>query len=648
MHRLGASIIGSGCLAALFLACSSQNGGSSAGSGGSSNNVGSGGSAAKPSGGSSGMSASGTGGSPGAGGGSPGAGGSPGTGGGSPGTGGGSPAAGGSPGTGGGSPGTGGGSPGGSAGSPGAGGGSPGAGGSAGSSAGGSAGSPGAGGSAGSPAGGSAGSATGGSAGSAGAPSLTLPLLVTSANNALWQKGTITAASGGTATITVNDSQAHQTFLGFGGSFNEKGWSYLSQLSASDQAKALSLLYDATDGANFQFGRIPIGANDYSVTMYSEDDTANDTSLASFSIGEDEKYIIPYIQAALAVNPKIHFWGSPWSPPGWMKSGGDGTLSLNHGTMKNDDATFTAYASYFVKWVQAYAAKNITIEAIAPQNEPNYSEAYPSCQWKAADYAKFVGQYLGPALQTAKLNTSIILGTMSRNDTNSGTSESDQTVVTTTMADATAKGFITGFGLQWNMMQSGAIIPSAAASSNLPKWQTEHKCGNYSWGGAAYGQTYNSSKAPNDFGYAEESWGNIHDWLTAGVSVYSAWNMVLDPIGMSVANWPQETLIVADPSASASTTQLSPKPAYYAFRHFSQYTQPGATRVGTTGDVSCSGDGIGKCGNGIAAIAFKNPDNTHVVVLFNNQSSSASVTLGVGSTNLQFMMAANSFATVVN
>jgi glucosylceramidase len=529
-------------------------------------------------------------------------------------------------------------------------GGSPG-GGSAGSPVGGSAGSPGSGGSAGSPsgAGGAAGGSSGGSAGgssagASGGTSLTLPLLVTSANNALWQTGTIAAATAGTPTITVNDSQTHQKFLGFGGSFNEKGWSNLSQLSASDQAKAMALLFDAKDGANFQYGRVPIGANDYSVTMYSEDDTANDTSLASFSITEDEKYIIPYIKAAMAVNPNIHFWGSSWSPPGWMKTGGDGTLSLNHGTMKNDSATFTAYANYFVKWVQAYAGENITIESIGPQNEPNYSEAYPSCQWKGADYSKFVGQFLGPALQTAGLGTSVLLGTMSRNDTNSGTGESDQTVVTTVLGDATAMGFIKGFGLQWNMMQSGAFIPSGVGSSSLPKWQTEHKCGNYSWGGAAYGQTYNSSKAPNDFAYAEESWGNIHDWLTAGVSVYSAWNMVLDPIGMSVANWPQDTLIVADPSAM----QLSPKPAYYAFRHFSQYTQPGATRVGTTGDVTCSGDGIGKCGSGIAAIAFKNPDNTHVVVLFNNQSSAAQVVLAVGSGNLAFTMAATSFATVVD
>ena len=490
----------------------------------------------------------------------------------------------------------------------------------------------------------SGGSSGGPSGGSSGGPSSGAPLLITSANNALWQTGTISAATGGTPTITVNDAQPHQTFQGFGGCFNEKGWSFLSQLSASDQTKAMTLLFDAKDGANFQYGRIPIGANDYSVTPYSEDDTADDTSLAKFSIDEDKKYIIPYIQAAMAINPKIHFWGSPWSPPGWMKTGGSGTLSLNQGTMKNDAATLTAYANYFVKWVQAYAGQSITIEAVAPQNEPNYSEPYPSCQWQSADYAKFIGQYLGPTFKTAGLNTSILLGTMSRNDTNSGTGESDQAVATAVLNDATAMGFIKGFGLQWNMMQKGAFIPAGVGSSTLPKWQSEHKCGNYSWGGAAYGQAYNSSQAPNDFGYAEESWGNIHDWLNAGVSVYSAWNMVLDPKGMSTTNWPQETLIVADPSSK----MLSPKPAYYAFRHFSQYTQPGATRVGTTGDVSCSGDGIGKCASGVAAIAFKNPDSTHVVVLFNSQTSAAQVVLAIGTTNLQFTMAASSFATVVD
>lgn len=43
-----------------------------------------------------------------------------------------------------------------------------------------------------------------------------------------------------------------------------------------------------------------------------------------------------------------------------------------------------------------------------------------------------------------------------------------------------------------------------------------------------------------------------------------------------------------------------------------------------------------------------NPDGTHVVVLFNNQSNAAQVILAIGSTNLEFSMPASSFATVID
>lgn len=29
----------------------------------------------------------------------------------------------------------------------------------------------------------------------------------------------------------------------------------------------------------------------------------------------DEQYLIPYVQAALAINPDIELWGSSWTPP---------------------------------------------------------------------------------------------------------------------------------------------------------------------------------------------------------------------------------------------------------------------------------------------------------------------------------------------
>ena len=57
-----------------------------------------------------------------------------------------------------------------------------------------------------------------------------------------------------------------------------------------------------------------------------------------------------------------------------------------------------AFAQYLIKFVQAYAQQGIAVEAISPQNEPNYTGNYPTCGWSPATYTKFVGQYLGPAV----------------------------------------------------------------------------------------------------------------------------------------------------------------------------------------------------------------------------------------------------------
>lgn len=67
-----------------------------------------------------------------------------------------------------------------------------------------------------------------------------------------------------------------------------------------------------------------------------------------------------------------------------------------------------------------------------------------------------------------------------------------------------------------------------------------------------------------------ESWGLIRDWIKKGVNAYSAWNMVLDTVGRSldtVRPWAQNALLAVDVSGK----KLHITPAYYVFRHVSQY-----------------------------------------------------------------------------
>jgi glucosylceramidase len=483
----------------------------------------------------------------------------------------------------------------------------------------------------------------------------TAPTLITSAQGTssqdvskCWQTGTVTTVTSGTADVTVNDSSTSQTWEGFGGCFNEMGWNQLTTTAL--QTQAINLLF-GSNGAHFVLGRIPIGASDYAMNRYTLDDAsappnndpvpntggtnrpAADTSLTSFSITRDTEKLIPYIQAALAVNPNLRLWASPWTPPVWMKTGyktnsgapaGGNAVRPSYfdgGNMKSDTTTLNAYAQYLVKWLQAYQVQGITVETVSAQNEPGYDQNYPSCLWDSATYTSFV-KILGPALSSAGLSTNIMGGTMSN--------PNDSTILSTLMGDTTAKSYIGVIGVQWGMLDNASSSPSTYSAYGKPLWATEHKCGNYPWNPAGY-PAYVSSAAPNDWPYAVESWGYIRDAITkARVTSYNAWNMVLDPVGKGIdtsRDWAQNSLLVVNNGSIVQT------PAYYVFRHVSQYVQPGASVVATSGSTD--------------ALGFKNPDGTIVAVVYSTTAKTNYI-ISMAGKKLQFSMPANGWATVVS
>jgi glucosylceramidase len=457
------------------------------------------------------------------------------------------------------------------------------------------------------------GSQAGGAGGSGGTATAT-STLVTSASGAYWKTGTWTDSTAN-ATVTVNDAMSYQTWEGFGGAFNEKGWSYLTTQAMKDQA--IALLF-GKDGCNFAWGRIPIGASDYAMDRYSLNETAGDTTMSMFAIDRDKMRLIPYIKAAQAVKSNIRFWASPWSPPTWMKTGpynpntGASHSNFDGGVMKSDDATLKAFALYLVKFVQSYAGEGIKVEVVSPQNEPNYQQNYPSCHWDTTTFVTFVGKYLGPALTSANLTTKIMDGTLS-NPT--GDAQIGQGV----LQDATAKGYVGSIGVQWGMADSGPVNTLKGLAGTIPLWLSETKCG---------GSIGSTAPAPNDFNYGRDTWGYISGAIKNGLTAYNAWNMVLDKGGLGIDDtrkWPQNALLVADSGTVTAT------PAYYVFRHFSQFVDPGAKRVDATG-----GD----------AVAFKNPDGSLVAIMFNSGSANNSYVVSIGGKKLQFAMPASGWATI--
>jgi glucosylceramidase len=322
------------------------------------------------------------------------------------------------------------------------------------------------------------------------------PTLVTSALGAYWNTdGQLTEVPSADADVTVEDASPAQTWEGFGGAFSELGWNDLSLLSQADRERAIDLLYGA-DGARFVFGRIPIGASDYAMDRYTDDEvgSGSDYHLASFSIGRDRMKLIPYVKAAQAVKGNIRLWASPWTPPTWMKQGpfsaGNMVTPFDGGTMRSDAPAMEAFARYLVDFVQAYAQQGITIEALSAQNEPSYTGTYPTCGWSPVPYTTFIGQYLGPAVAGAGLMTKIMLGTF-----NGG--GSDRSIVASVMGDPTARSYIKVLGYQWGMQSDVA----GAKQYDLPVWQTEHRCGNYPWM-----TPFDATMAPNDQAYLVVMW----------------------------------------------------------------------------------------------------------------------------------------------
>jgi glucosylceramidase len=120
--------------------------------------------------------------------------------------------------------------------------------------------------------------------------------------------------------------------------------------------------------------------------------------------------------------------------------------------------------------------------------------------------------------------------------------------------------------------------------------------------------------------------------------------MVLDGGGLgndTVRMWWQNALLIVGTTepcvGKAISAQLCATPAYYAFRHISQFVVPGAHVVGTSGNNSDQ-------------VAFKNPDGSIVTVFHNAGTAAKTMIVKIGSANKMLsvpMVPANGWATVV-
>jgi glucosylceramidase len=409
-----------------------------------------------------------------------------------------------------------------------------------------------------------------------------------------------------------------QSIVGFGGAFTEKGWDALSTLPASKRDAAMAALF-GPNGASFNLCRTPIGANDISRKWYSYDETPDDFALKDFSIDNDRETLIPYIRAAMAQQPNLKLWASPWSPPTWMKKGkhyaqapawpgqpSNGIRPDQIGKEGTDsfileDRYLEAYARYFRRYVEDYKKAGVPISMIMPQNEFNSAQPFPSCCWTPEGLSKFI-PFLGKEM--GEVGVDIFFGTLERGNAD---------LLSKVLADPKAGPFIKGVGVQW--AGKGALAEIHRRHPDLPLWASEQECG----------------VGTNDWHYARYSWGLIKQYFNAGAGAWHYWNMAMPVGGMSGWGWPQNSLINVD--TKTGTYRFNPE--YYLMRHMSGYIQAGARRLPTESYFGFENQ-----------LAFRNPDGKIVILIQNEMSSPQLVRMKIGEHQINARLPADSFNTI--
>jgi len=406
--------------------------------------------------------------------------------------------------------------------------------------------------------------------------------------SALLQKQTAAlyfSATGSSSGIEVDSAQTFQTVDGFGYSLTGGSAYLINHLPPAEKASLLQELFGSGENSiGVSYLRISIGASDLSAEVFSYDDLPagqTDINLEQFSLSKDTVDLIPLLKQILAINPAIKILGSPWSPPVWMKDNGSskgGSLLPQY---------YDVYARYFVKYIQAMKANGITIDAITPQNEPLHPGNNPSMLMTAAQQKDFIKNNLGPAFQSAGINTKIIVY-----DHNCDRPDYPLEILN----DAAARAFVDGsaFHLYAGDISALSTLHNAYPDKNV--YFTEQ------WTGA------------NESFAGDLKWhlknviiGSMRNWSKVALE----WNLASDP------SYNPHTPGGCTECKGAITVgaTLTRNVSYYIVAHASKFVPPGSVRISST----VNGD--------LSNVAFLTPQGKKVLIVENDGNTDAVVSI---------------------
>jgi len=382
------------------------------------------------------------------------------------------------------------------------------------------------------------------------------------------------APGAGADQLHLDPGTKFQEILGFGGAFTDAACFSFNRLAPATREQLFHELFHPSE-MGLSTGRICVGSSDYSTKLYSYDDGEADPDLTRFSIEHDREYILPVLREARKANPDLFLFSTPWSPPGWMKFNG----SMLGGSIRK--FYLPVYAKYYLKFLQAYAAEGVSIQALTSQNELDTDQdgRMPACIWGQEYEIEFIRDHLGPLLELSGQPTKIWI--LDHNYNLWGR-------VVDTLEDVKLRKYSNtvawhGYAGTPDMMSKAhEVFPEAGMH-----W-TEG------------GPDYTDPRYLTDWC----KWGGIFsDVLTNWCSSITSWNLALDEHGHpNIGPFPCGGVV----TINSEDNEITRSGQYWTFAHYSRVIRRGARRFSSR---SAAAD--------MKHVALENPDGQQVLVLTN-------------------------------
>jgi glucosylceramidase len=414
-----------------------------------------------------------------------------------------------------------------------------------------------------------------------------------------------------TDALRINPAEKFQKMIGFGGALTESSAWVLAQLPPEKRLEVIRRYYDPAEGIGYTMARTHINSCDFSLNIWALDEVPGDYDLHHFSLDPMRHWLLPLLHDARAIagSGRFNLLASPWSPPAWMKTN---NRMDDGGSLRREYAS--AWANYYVRYIQAMQQEGLPVWGLTVQNEPEARQTWESCLYTPEQERDFVRDHLGPALEKFGLLGSVkLLGW----DHNRDRMEARALACFT---EPNAARYFWGLGVHWYVSNDFAASTRVHALYPDKNLLFTEGC----WEGGKDLGTWAHGEA-----YARQMIGDFSNWVCGFID----WNIALDQRGgpNHVGNFCDSPVLV-----DTNTKEVNYTPAYYYIGQFSRFVLPGAERIASRGGPA-----------ELQSVAFINPDGSLIAIVLNESDSPVNFALSAGDATRGCLIPAHAIQTYV-